>query len=95
MGIAWYLAPDCASLPPLVSLVPSVDSTSADVWQASSTVATPAADLVSFRVIVRLFKSTDAAVEVEVDDLFVRPDDEIFSDSFEIGERCRWSTTTP
>ncbi len=91
MKVAWYPGPDCASLPVLVSTVPSVNSTPADLWQSASVLANPPANAVSFAVAVFLHKSTTAPLRVETDGLYVRPAGEIFSDEFEIGESCRWT----
>jgi len=91
MKVGWFPGPDCTSLTVLISTVPSVASTPADLWQSASVVANPPANAVSFAVAVFLHKSTTAPLQVEIDGLYVRPASEIFTDRFEIGESCRWT----
>ncbi len=92
MAVAWYPAPDCGGLhlQPLSTVAP-VDSTPADLWQSASVLANSPANAVSFKVAVVLHKSTIAPLQVEIDRLYIQPAGEIFSDSFEIGESCRWT----
>ncbi len=91
MKVGWFPGPDCTSLTVLISTVPPVASTPADLWQSASVVANPPANAVSFAVAVFLHKSTTAPLQVEIDGLYVRPASEIFIDRFEIGESCRWT----
>jgi len=95
MKVAWFPGPNCTSLNILLSTVPSVASAPADLWQSASVIASPPANAVSFAVGVFLHKSTIDPLVVELDDLFVRPVGEIFTDSFEVQESCRWSAAVP
>jgi hypothetical protein len=95
MRIGWYPGPDCASLAVQVDEVPAVASTPAGVWQASSFGSLAPANAVSFRIGIELDKTSVAPLSVEIDGLFLRFKDELYSDDFEISESCRWSQAVP
>ncbi len=95
MKVAWFPGPNCTSLYILASTVPAVASSPAGVWQAASILANPPANAVSFAVAVFLHKSTVDPLQVQLDRLFVRPADVLFSDGLEVQETCRWSSATP
>ncbi len=91
MKVGWFPGPNCTSLYILLSTMPSVASTPADLWQSASVLANPPPNAVSLAIAVFLHKSTIAPLQVEIDRLYIRPAGEIFSDGFEIGESCRWT----
>ncbi|MEO8195655.1 MAG: hypothetical protein ABI689_02920 [Thermoanaerobaculia bacterium] len=92
--IGWYPGPNCTSLPVQVDLFNPLASSATGYWQrASALLSTPPA-AVSFAVSLTLNKTTAGSLSVDVDRIFVQPENSIFLDSFQIGdggETCRWS----
>lgn len=64
-------------------------------WRSASFPATPPPGAQSVELVLYFINSNFShPIEVLIDDLYLRSSTDIFSDDFEQGTRCRWSTST-
>lgn len=93
LRIGWYPGANCTSLA-VVDTFPALPSSAGSHWQYALALIAAPPTAVSFAVSLTLNKATAGSLLVDVDRIFVRRQNSIFADGFQIGdggEACRWS----